>query len=249
MSNRRTWTDEDRLIQKTIEDSTKVSNNLLGVMEAINTGNIDAAKGNVPNYAAGNTSSNEEEGLSMDMQAMFVTSQNILGTDKTSEIINSTQSTPSQSNKTTKQASMNTAFKISRNQWTAIKKYPNLVEFLGTEHSEKIVQKITTEINIIVAQQIEKNSQVVNEYAKICVAKKQNLHQFFQGSGWVCQVTAHGPFTGKEAIFYHEENDKAFILRKYGESKYEDVSSQFNIVHDFKTTQEELDINNLDLAE
>lgn len=260
MNNRRTWSAEDRIIQKEIEDSTKVSNNLFGVIEALQTGNMSAAKGNVPNYkpggGGGDVYAHERGGIPMDLQSLFVTSQNILGDEKTSELVNSI---PTQTGGMVKQGSGQSinlpskpAYKISQNQWVAIKKYPNLIEFLGTEQAERVVSKLMSEINTLVAEEVEKNSQIVNDSAKMCVAKKQNLHQFFQGPGWVCQVTASGPFTGKEAIFYHEENDKAFILRNYGGTKYEDVSSQFNIIHELKTTDEagiNLEDLNLDIAE
>lgn len=256
MRDRHTWSGEDRALQQEIEESTKVSNNLFGVIEALQTGNAAAAKGNVPNYGTGKGQwyAHEQGGESLDLQTMFVTSQNILGEEKTSEIAGTVQPTGNQPMK--KQAGQNLslpskpAYKVSQNQWSAIKKFPNLIEFLGTEHADRVVSKIMAEINNIVAEQVEKNSQIVNDFAKQCVAQKQNLHQFFQGPGWVCQVTANGPFTGKEAIFYHDEKDKSFILRNSGGTKYEDVSSQFNIIHEFKTIEEDgIDINNLEVED
>ncbi len=134
---------------------------------------------------------------------------------------------------------------ISRNQWNAITKYPELIEMLGKQDiGEKIADAIMGDVKKILTVQIEKNSQTYNNYAQVCVAERQNLKQFFKGDNWVCCVIATGPFRGDEIIHYKKEADKSFILRKIGEKEFEDVSVQFNLIHtlaDNIETEEESD--------
>lgn len=254
MNNRRTWSAEDRMQQKEIEDSLKTSNNLMGVVEALQTGNMDAAKGYVPNYKSPTAAeamgglAHETGGLSMDMQSLFTNSQQILGEDGTAQAASQAYPNANQNfQKTAQSQPQNQAqmpqvqpgYKVSQNQFNAIRKFPALVEFLGTENGDKIAQRILSDMNTLVVDQIEKNSKLIDDNARMCIAKKQNIHQFFQGEGWVCQVTASGPFTGNEAIYYHSESDKSYVLRNYGGTKYRDVTDSFNVVHDYRTIEEE----------
>jgi len=121
---------------------------------------------------------------------------------------------------------------VSRNQWNAITKYPELIEMLGKEGiGEKIASSIMGDVRSILIQQIENNTQTYNKYAKVCVLEKQNMKQYFQGDDWVCCVMVNGPFRGDEIIHYKREADKSLILRKVGEKDFEDVTEQFNVIH------------------
>ena len=247
--NRRTVRNEDRQLMEEINSSTKVSANLDGVYEAITTGNVEAAKGNVPNYAGTTVGQNvnhghETGGIPLDMQGVFLASANALGAEGTAEAMSnaypSADGTPTTFQKTAiaqPQQPQKPGYKVSENQFNAIRKFPSVVEFLGTEVGEKIAHKIMGDMNSLIVEQIQINSSLVHDHAKQCIAKKQNIHQFFQGDGWVCQVTANGPFTGSEAFYYKEDEDKAYILRRHG-SRYDDVSDQFNVIHDYNTSEE-----------
>lgn len=256
-NNRRTLTQEDRMLENEIQRSTRVSSYLDNVFEALNTGNLEAAKANVPDYSDGRARqyrrgqgggggglSHESGGLSMDMEGLFQSSADALGERGVSSAMSDAmparadgQATFSGSAqpKTAQQAPRAGAM-VSENQFRAIRKYPQIVEFLGTERGTKVANKILGEINTLIADQIEKNSQLVNEHAVACVAQKQYLHQFFKGEGWACKVTASGPFRGNEAFFFQQDEDKSFILRRVGD-RYTDVSSEFNIVHDYRISE------------
>lgn len=247
MSDRSTFNSEDRVLQEEISRSTKVSSYLDGVYEAITTGDISAAKAQVPNYGTGRTQNSsfahETGGIPMNMQGLFLASANALGEDGISHAMQNTLQAREQGDPTFKNAAQGqqnmprAAARISENQFRAIKKYPSVVEFLGTEYGAKIANQIFSEMNTLLADQIQKNTQLVHDNAKMCVAQKQYLHHFFQGTGWACKVTANGPFRGDEAFYYKEDEDKCFILRRIG-SRYEDVSREFNITHDYRTVDE-----------
>lgn len=134
---------------------------------------------------------------------------------------------------------------ISQLQYKAIQKYPSLVEFLGSTHADKIAQKLLTEVNVVIAQKIGENSQEIHEDAITCEADRHNLKQYFKGPDWICRVTASGPFTGNEAIFYSTEHDSAFVLSKDG-SKYSDITHRFNIIHESSNIEHEDNVENED---
>jgi len=125
-------------------------------------------------------------------------------------------------------------YTVSKNQFLAIKKYPSLVEHLGTPEGDKLAQVMLAEVNVSIADKIEKNSKVASDFARTCKAERQNLQQYFVGEEekWMCKVTASGPFRGDEAFFYNKDSDKSYIVRKVGE-KWEDLSDDFNIVHEY----------------
>jgi len=178
-------------------------------------------KVNVPNYNQSNSNevfSNETEGLSIGLDDLY----------KASSSDNDNSSVRNEINKKSIQ-------KLSKNQAMAIKKYPTIVEFLGQENGDKIAKKILSEMNTYISEIVKKNSKEANDYAITCEADKQNLKQYFQGDGWLCRVTASGPFRGDEAIYYSRERDIARVLRRQEENdhvKYSDVTDQFNLVYE-----------------
>lgn len=246
MSNRQTFGREDRALQQEIDRSTRVSSYLDGVYEAVTTGNKDAARSQVPNYGTGQSRSYSHEtgGISMDMDGVFAASAEALGEEGVENAMQGAfsrtgQQTFNQTRTAQNQQQMQprAGTMVSEAQYRAIKKYPQIVEFLGSEQGAKVANKILADINLVLAERIEKNTQLVHDNAKNCLAQKQYLHQFFQGAGWVCKVTASGPFRGNEAFYFKEDEDKSFILRRSAD-RYVDVSGEFNIVHDYRTVDQ-----------
>jgi len=134
------------------------------------------------------------------------------------------------------------AFKMSANQYQALQKYPALIEFLGSPGGESLVKEIAGKVAEHMVNRIANNSKEISKYAQICVAEKQNIKQYFAGENneWVCVVTASGPFRGDEAFFYKQDEDRAFIVRKIS-NKYEDITDQFNVIHEFADVEESSD--------
>jgi hypothetical protein len=124
---------------------------------------------------------------------------------------------------------------LTDNQKTAIKKYPALIELLGTKAGDKLAQEIAGHVNGHVFKKVEANTREVCKTASGFSHNKRNIKQYFVGPNeeWVCCVTASGPFIGNEAIFYKEEKDEAYILRKDGDD-YKNVTHEFNVVHEFE---------------
>lgn len=123
---------------------------------------------------------------------------------------------------------------VSSRQWKAIQKYPALVEFLGSPHGEKIASQIAEHVNSLMVHALDDNAKKLSKHAYSCEAVGKNLKQFYvnKEDGWVCQITANGPFRGDEAIYYNPDKDRPYVLRLKGK-EYEDVSAIFNVVHEF----------------
>lgn len=125
---------------------------------------------------------------------------------------------------------------LSQNQIIALKKYPALVDLLGTDEGDNIVKDILAKVNERLVVKIASNSTEVNPtQCKGCITEKQNIKTFFVPTDekWVCVVTANGPFRGDEAILYSPEKDNSQILRKVNDD-YENVTHLFNIIHELK---------------
>lgn len=124
---------------------------------------------------------------------------------------------------------------LSSNQIIAIKKYPALIDLLGTEQGDFIVKEIAAKVNQMSIQKIAENSKAVNSLCQGCVADKQNVKAFFvnETETKVCVITASGTFRGDEVFYYNFEKDNAQILRKNGED-YDNVTSSFNMIHEAK---------------
>lgn len=255
--NRRTYNEDDRALESEVKKSTCVSSYVDNIYDAITTGNLNAVKGVVPDYApptakqyrrgsgGGGGMSHETGGVSMDMESLFQSSAEALGEQGVSQAMSDVlpgradgKSTFAGANAAQKngQAPPRPGAVVTENQFKALRNYPQIVEFLGTSRGTKIANNILSEINTMIAEEIGKNSALINDHAISCIAQKQFLHQFFQGEGWVCKVTASGPFRGTEAFFFKEDEDKSFILRRNG-GKYTDVSADFNVIHDYRLAE------------
>lgn len=132
--------------------------------------------------------------------------------------------------------------KLSQNQITALKKFPSLIDFIGSKNGEKIALGILEKINSIVVEDIENNTKKINKHAQACIAEKQNIKAIFasENEDWICSVTASGPFNGNEAFYFDEKEEASYILRiaENDTEDIEDVSSQFNKIHEFSRKEE-----------
>lgn len=233
---RRTLTSEERRECEAIAKTLKVSNYYDEIIEGIHSGAPPKIK--VPNYkeptkgevlAAAHSNTplpHEKEGMTMTFDELY----KLGGIDVSSD--SETQFSSASNSDSNPDPSV-PRHTVTQNQWQAIRKYPGLVDFLGQSHGEKIARQISEQLNIALAETIQKNSQEANGNASLCEADKQNLKQYFQTDDWICRVTASGPFCENDAIFYSRERDMACVLRKDGADgsvKYADVSSKFNII-------------------
>ena len=176
----------------------------------------------------------------MDMDDTLAAALAALGPEKAKEILAQTQG-PTSENLTAKkgnkqaqaQAPVDQGPQISKRQWTAIQKFPALIEFLGTSDGEKIARRIAGEITSLVVDKVGENSRALSKFAKDCKMEKSNVRQYFKGEDWVCRITANGPFRGDEYIYYDKDRDIPKILRRASEKRYTNVSGEFNIIHEF----------------
>lgn len=251
--SRRTETSAERVENDAIRETLKVSNYLEDVFEAIHTGT--APKVNVPNFheptrgeaiAAAQSNApmpHESGGMRMSLDDMFKTAASTIDPDSMPDSMSesSTETYTAPSPVLIPSLPRN---KISKNQWSAIQKYPTLIDFLGQPGGEQIAKVAHEQVTAIIAEIVNTNSKEANEFATICESNRQNIKQYFQSEDWVCRVTASGPFRGDEAIYYSREKDVACVLRKHASDddddkdkdiKYEDISSQFNIIYEAVT--------------
>lgn len=217
-SNKQDMTNEE--VQE-LKDSLKVSSYAPAIFDAITTGQ-SVEKGLVPNYGDPTA---QMSGLGNESQSLFSVVDfmpEVEGIEKSAAAM---PPVPSKN-----------VFKISKNQTTALKKYPALIDLLGTPKGEELVKEIAAKVNQLSIVQIEANSKEACKYAKSCVSDKQNISCYFVGDNeaWACRVIASGPFRGDEAFYYDQAKDKALILRKKDED-YENVTAEFNVVHEFAT--------------
>ncbi len=128
---------------------------------------------------------------------------------------------------------------ISSRQYVAIQKFPALVEFLGSDHGEQLAASLAEKVSSLMVTSIGDNAKKLSKFAHSCTVDKQNIKQYFVGENksWACQVIANGPFRGDEAIYYNETEDKSYVLRLKGQ-QYEDVSQDFNVVHECATNSQ-----------
>lgn len=123
---------------------------------------------------------------------------------------------------------------ISKKQVEAIKKFPALVEFLGSEEGEIIARKIADELVSKVADRVGANSKSIDDRARFCLANGRNIKQIFDGDKFLHMVIASGPFTGNEAILHNQKTDMVNIVRlsagEDGNVKQTDVTKLFNVI-------------------
>ena len=233
---RQNMSPEDRLEEREIEKSLKTSTYLDdSFWEAIHKG--AAPKVNVPNYGT----ATEPKGFGMDFEGFYTDAAGQLSPDQMKTAMANAHSPREDSQQTfagtTAAAAppLRSGLHVTRNQAMALKKYPTLIEFLGRAEGETVAKRITGDMNVIMADVVGANSKEANVNAITCKADKQNLKQYFKGDGWLCRVTASGPFQGDEAIYYHKDKDVACVLRRSeidGEVRYSDISESFNIIYE-----------------
>lgn len=235
------YTSEDRQLEQDIKKSLSITSYFDQMIDKIETGQ-DIQPGHVPNFGDGGASAGANESQSLyhlDSDTMYKTAASAIGgqgmstalsNDAAVESLHAPQPTPQPA---VHQASKSQV-KISRNQLTAIQKYPALIEFLGSEGGVVLVKEIAAKVNDFMIDKIGQNSKEISKFAQVCKADRQNIKQYFAGKDkeWVCVVTASGPFRGDEAFLYKQESDQAFILRKVNDD-YVNVTNEFNMIHEF----------------
>ncbi len=230
---------EDRQLQQEVDESLRVSSYLGEVAESLKTGQ-PVREGIVPDFSDGQSggsrpsfgsqSTPNESGSLFSLDYSHIMGQ----VDGLEKIASSVQVPETAVPPGSSRGPSIPKLKISRNQWTALQKFPALVELLGTVEGEKIAQQISTKVNDLLVINISANSREINKYAGVCVSEDQNIKQYFVGKNesWACCVISSGPFRGDEAVFYNQDTNQSSILRKDG-SDYINVTSQFNVVHQY----------------
>lgn len=249
---RNKWNPEDYYIQKEVEASTKINkeallDNILHGVPIPKPANSGMANSGL---SSGGTANESSSLFSMDYRNndyMLGTAMQILGAKGMSQAL---QEDPTLLEKysaselmTMQKQGENPEYPeqvsnvphISQRQWTAIQKYPALIEFLGSEHGEAIATEVATKIASVMVSSLDENAKKLSKYAHSCESAGRNIKQFFvnKDEGWVCQVTANGPFRGDEALYYNSEQDKPYVLRLRGK-EYEDISASFNVIHEVR---------------
>lgn len=224
-----------------IENSLKVTSYFDNVLDSIATGQ-PVKKGMVPNLQEGT-----RVAMSNETDSLFHIEEGIEGNESLMSVAASMPSADeipieslTQSNTSGIPMSAVPAHKsivLTEGQQTALKKYPALIEVLGSDDGETLVTDILAKVNNIIINKVGKNSKKINKYAEVCIQDRKNLKQYFKGEGWVCCATASGPFRGNEAIQFKLEEDESYILRQKGDD-YIDVTSEFNIIHEYAETND-----------
>lgn len=227
---------EDRQFQKEFEDSLKVSSYAGQILEALQTGQ-EIQQGMVPDMGDGTNQSVSNEGQSLfsidpgKNDHLFQTAAASLGISGLKTVSADASQAPQ---KTSPQAPQKPQLRLSQNQLRALKKYPSLVDFLGSEKGDQIAKNVVSQVNHILVKKIESNTKAVHKNVYAVEASGQNMKAYFMGKDneWVCCVIASGPFRGDEVIFYKDAEDKSYILRKIGDD-WTNVSDNFNVIHEF----------------
>lgn len=240
---RRNRTEEDKLLEKQIEDSLKVSSYIDQVYNQLEN-KVPIPSNIVPDYSDPYKKSNKGSSTANESNSLYNLDIFSVSADVLEKAGQLEQSLPYE----TKVASNNPVvgvkkrpndrkISLSSRQQKAIQKYPALIEILGSDDGEKIVQDIVCKINELMVDKIAENSREINKNAQKCKSEKHNIKQYYVGDDdeWICTVVASGPFRGDEAFHYDKNKDVARILRKVIEDNnvgYKDVTSQFNIIHE-----------------
>lgn len=248
---RNKYTPQDRELEKEITASLKVSSYLDNIIDNLYEGK--EIKNVVPDYSDGmnkQSTSNESSSLfSLDPKssdALFDVAADVVGPNGMAAAMTNVWAQDTPTPYTTKVASSSPSPAVSSNrkvgisarQYTALQKYPALIEILGSEEGDKIAQSILYKVNEVMVDKISANSQEINKHAQTCKADRHNIKQYFVGDDdeWVCVITASGPFRGDEAFYYDKEKDDARILRKV-DGEYADVTPHFNMIHETVTRE------------
>ena len=240
--NRSIRTREDAQFEQEFKEATSVNKDAL--LDNILTGAPIPAAGKSGGGSGG--FSNESAmlpGTSMGatdnsgvFNAMYKTATGIASLHENPELLES--AVAEMSTDTPPQVSDQPQYKISSRQLYACQKFPALVSFLGTDQGEKLAATFAEKVNELLVERLAENAKSLSKFAHSCEADKQNIRQFYKGEDnqWVCKVVANGPFRGDEAIYYNEKKDKSYVLR-LRDKEYEDVSPDFNIIHEVVNTK------------
>ena len=230
---------EDHEFKEQFDASLKVSSYTDQILDKLYN-NKDIPKGMVPDLSTpGVKNAYSNEGSMLVTADLFQTAASALGPTGLVSAMGAEAPMLKTASKTPINVPAKPRLNISSNQLNALKRYPALVEFLGGAEGEKLANQILLSVNVTLAEKISQNTKDVNKYAQSCEAQKQNIKAYFIGDNeaWVCCVIASGPFRGDEAFYYKPSEDRAYILRKVG-TDYEDISSQFNLVHELAKKDE-----------
>ena len=253
------WSEEDRQLQKQIQ-SMDLSNLASNLEKVASPGESDGSDqwvakdddlASMSDAEIANLARNPAgfEGRSLfhvDLDEAVGRSAHALGTDKMASVLQQASVIKAaegvqfmQHSRKGKQGKQNELMErigngLSENQVAALKKYPALIEVLGSSDGDKLVKEIVCKVNELMVEKIGANSQAASKFAKSCQVDRQNIKQFFVGENedWVCCVTASGPFRGDEAIYYDPDKDKSAILRIVKDD-FANVTGEFNVIHEF----------------
>lgn len=237
---------EDREFQKEWEDSLRVSSYADKILEAMQSGQ-NVQEGIVPNYSGGAAASNVDNEsntlFSIDPNKndyLFQTAAASLGVGGLKTASDPRQAQAQAPAEKTAQAQPQSPprpqLKLSQNQLKALKKYPALIEFLGSNKGDQIAKNVVAQVNQLLVAKVAENTKQAHKSAHAVEASGQNMKAYFVGDDdegkWVCCAIASGPFRGDEAIYYKASEDKSYVLRKSGED-WKNVTPDFNVVHEF----------------
>lgn len=232
-----TNTSEYRQIKEEIEED-RISGYLSNLAESLRTGNPIESESSVSMGGLG------PEPIHMEVDSLFSNAINALSPEDAKKALET--DVPKSSGKMHKQAQLMPSLSVSKNQQKAIERFPALIDFLGQEdYGDKIASLIASTVHNMVVSKIENNTKTVNKYAHLCTSKNNNIKMYFKDAGWLCCVTASGPFRGDEIIQYDKQTDKQYILRRIGK-KIEDVTDNFQVVREFSEEPAEEKANNSD---
>lgn len=235
------YSEEDKLLEDEIKNSLKVSSYVPEIFKKLQGSPLP--KNMVPDFSDGKNKSfsNETSSLFSIEESMFDTAASSLGTEGVISAMSDawngdspyTVKLASSSPNPVAKIPQKTSKTLSARQYLAVQKYPALIELLGSEDGDAIVNNILSKVNEIMVEKISKNSREISKNAQACVSEKQNIKQYFVGDNdeWVCVLTASGAFRGDEAFYYDKEKDDARIMRIVN-GDYQDVTPQFNLIHE-----------------
>ncbi|MFA6088600.1 MAG: hypothetical protein WC755_01935 [Candidatus Woesearchaeota archaeon] len=119
------------------------------------------------------------------------------------------------------------------NQLKAISKYPSLIEMLGNDDSDELAEIVGFSINKYITSKIHGNSSSINKNAIECKQDGNCIKEYYKYSDRVGFVKVSGSFSGNEYIHYDINKNKAFVLKKKADKKFENLSNEYAIDMEF----------------